>query len=64
MASNYKIRIKELRLYATEDWIHDLIQAKQLKATKVKKWRIKPEDLEDFVRKRRINEMRFLDGYR
>ena len=48
------LTVKEVakRLDVTEDWIRDLIQTKQLKATKIKKWRIKPEDLEEFVRVR------------
>lgn len=37
------------KLGVTEDWIRDLIQAKELKATKIKQWRIKPADLEVFI---------------
>jgi len=46
--------VKEVadRLDVSEDWVRDLIQAKQLKAVKMKKWRINPEDLEDFIRTR------------
>lgn len=34
--------VKEVakRLDVTEDWVRDLIQAKQLKAVKVGKWRV------------------------
>ncbi|MEW6008210.1 MAG: helix-turn-helix domain-containing protein [Candidatus Omnitrophota bacterium] len=48
------LTVKEVakRLDVTEDWIRDLIQNKQLRATKMKKWRIKPEDLEEFVKVR------------
>ena len=37
------------KLDVTEDWIRDLIQAKELKAVKMGKWRIKPEDLQTFI---------------
>jgi len=40
-------------LDVTEDWIRDLIQTKQLKATKVKMWRISQKDLEEFIKSRR-----------
>ncbi|MCM8799022.1 MAG: helix-turn-helix domain-containing protein [Candidatus Omnitrophica bacterium] len=40
------------RLDVTEDWIRDLIQTKKLRAIKVKKWRINPKDLEEFIKKR------------
>ena len=40
------------KLDVTEDWIRDLIQAKQLKATKMRKWRINPQDLEKFIKSR------------
>lgn len=40
------------KLDVTEDWVRDLIQNKQLKATKIKRWRIYPEDLERFIRSR------------
>jgi len=40
------------KLDVTEDWIRDLIQAKKLKAIKIKKWRISPEELERFIKSR------------
>lgn len=40
------------KLDYTEEWVRDLIKAKQIKAVKIGKWRIKPEDLEVFLRKR------------
>ena len=40
------------KLDVTEDWIRDLIQAKELKAVKMGKWRIKPEDLQTFINSR------------
>lgn len=51
---NKYLTVKEVakKLDVTEDWIRDLIQAKELKATKIGKWRIKPEDLENFIRSR------------
>ena len=43
--------VKEVakRLDVTEDWIRDLIQSKQLKAVKVGKWRVAPEELKRFL---------------
>jgi len=48
------LTVKEVAkiLDVTEDWVRDLIQNKQLKATKIKKWRINPKDLEEFIKKR------------
>ena len=40
------------KLDVTEDWIRDLIQAKELKAVKIGKWRIKPEDIQAFIKSR------------
>lgn len=37
----------------TEEWIRDLIQASRIKATKIGRWRVKPEDLEKFIKSRR-----------
>jgi len=39
-------------LDVSEEWVRDLIQAKELKAVKVARWRIKKEDLEEFVKSR------------
>lgn len=36
----------------TEYRIRQLIREKQIRATKIGQWRIKPEDLEEFVRAR------------
>jgi excisionase family DNA binding protein len=46
--------VKEVakRLDVTEDWIRDLIQSKQLKAVKVGKWRVAPEELKRFIQSR------------
>ena len=41
---------KELGL--TEYRIRQLIRERQIRATKIKQWRIKPEDLASFVRSR------------
>lgn len=51
--SNY-FTVKEVarRLDVTEDWIRDLIQSKQLKAVKVGKWRVDPEELKRFIQER------------
>ena len=41
------------RLDLTEERVRELIGLKQIRATKIKRWRIMPEDLEAFVRSRR-----------
>ena len=37
----------------TEEWIRDLIAAKKIKATKIGSWRVKPKDLQKFIKSRR-----------
>ena len=41
------------KLDITEEWVRDLIKAKEIKAIKIGKWRIKPEDLEEFIESRK-----------
>lgn len=41
------------RLDLTEERVRELIGLKQIRATKIKRWRITPDDLEEFVRSRR-----------
>lgn len=40
------------RLDFTEEWVRDLIAKKEIKATKIGRWRVKPEDLEHFIKSR------------
>ena len=40
------------KLDITEEWVRDLIKAKEVKATKIGKWRIKLEDLGKFIKSR------------
>jgi len=40
------------KLDITEEWVRDLIARKDIKAVRIGKWRIKPEDLEKFIRSR------------
>ena len=40
------------KLDLTEERVRELINLRQIKATKVGKWRIKPEDLERFIKSR------------
>ena len=40
------------QLGLTEYRIRELIREKQIRATKIGKWRIKPEDLEAFIKSR------------
>jgi len=37
----------------TDEWIRDLIQAGKIRATKIGSWRVRPEDLEKFIKSRR-----------
>jgi len=48
------LTVKEVakKLGVSEDWVRDLIQSKQLKATKMKRWRVNPDDLEKFIMSR------------
>ena len=48
----YTVRQVAEKLDVTEEWVRDLIAKKEIKATKIGKWRIKPEDLEIFVKSR------------
>ena len=41
------------KLDITEEWVRDLIARKEIKAAKIGHWRIKPEDLEEFIKSRR-----------
>jgi len=40
------------QLGLTEYRIRELIREKQIRATKIGQWRIKPEDLQEFIRAR------------
>ncbi len=40
------------KLDITEEWVRDLIARKDIKAVRIGKWRIKPEDLEKFIKSR------------
>ena len=40
------------KLGYTEEWVRDLIKAKQIKAVKIGKWLIKPPDLKVFITSR------------
>ena len=46
------VREAAKHLDLTEERVRELINLKQIRATKVRKWRIKPEDLEAFVKSR------------
>ena len=47
------VRDAAKRLDLTEERVRELIGLKQIRATKIRRWRITPEDLEEFVRSRR-----------
>lgn len=40
------------KLGLSEEWVRDLILVKELKAVKIKQWRIKPDELERFIKSR------------
>jgi len=48
----FTVRQVARKLDYSEEWVRDLILTKQLKAVKIKQWRVKPEDLEKFVKSR------------
>jgi len=41
------------KLDITEEWVRDLIARKQIKAIKIGQWKIKPDDLEEFINSRK-----------
>jgi len=47
------VREAAKRLDLTEERVRELIGLKQIRATKIRRWRIAPEDLVEFVRSRR-----------
>ncbi len=47
------VREAAKRLDLTEERVRELIGLKQIRATKIRRWRIAPDDLEEFVRSRR-----------
>ena len=47
------VREAAKRLGLSEYSIRQFIRDKQIRATKLRRWRIAPEDLEEFVRSRR-----------
>jgi excisionase family DNA binding protein len=40
------------KLGFTEEWVRDLIARKEIKAVRIGQWKIKPGDLEKFVKSR------------
>ena len=46
------VREAAKKLDLTEERVRELIGLKQIRAAKIKKWRIMPKDLEEFVRSR------------
>ena len=46
------VRQVSKQLGLTEYRIRELIREKQIRATKIGQWRIKPEDLESFIKSR------------
>jgi len=46
------VRQTAKKLDITEEWVRDLIAKKEIKATKIGKWRIKKEDLKNFIESR------------
>jgi excisionase family DNA binding protein len=46
------VRDAAKQLELTEYRVRQLIREKQIRATKIKRWRIKPEDLKSFIKSR------------
>ncbi|MCG2712381.1 MAG: helix-turn-helix domain-containing protein [Candidatus Omnitrophica bacterium] len=40
------------KLELSEEWIRDLISKKELKAIKIRQWKISPRDLNNFIKGR------------
>jgi len=40
------------KLGLTEEWVRDLIAKKEIKAVKIGHWKVKPQDLEIFIKSR------------
>ena len=57
MIENFKqyLSVKDIaeKFGVTEEWIRDLIQAGKIKATKIGQWKVKPEDLQEFIDSRK-----------
>ena len=52
IAKYLTVRQVSRRLGITEEWVRDLISKKEIKAVKIGQWKIKPSNLELFVKKR------------
>ena len=52
LKSFFTVRQVAKELGLTEYRIRQLIREKQIRATKIKQWRIKPEDLDKFIKSR------------
>lgn len=45
----FTVRQVAAKLGLSEEWIRDLIAKKELKAIKIRQWKIKPGDLDKFI---------------
>lgn len=41
------------KLDITEEWVRDLIARKEIKAVKIGQWKIRPDDLQEFIESRK-----------
>ncbi len=48
----FTVRQVAKRLGLSEEWIRDLIKAKEINAVKIGYWKIKPDELERFIKSR------------
>jgi len=46
------VRDASKKLGLSEEWVRDLIHAKEIKAVKIGQWRISPKELEKFIKSR------------
>jgi excisionase family DNA binding protein len=52
IAKYLTVRQVAKKLGITEEWVRDLIAKKEIKAVKIGQWKIRPSDLETFIKRR------------
>jgi len=52
IAKYLTVRQVSKKLGITEEWVRDLIAKKEIKAVKIGQWKIRPQDLAQFVKGR------------
>lgn len=52
IAKYLTVRQVAKKLGITEEWVRDLIAKKEIKAVKIGQWKIRPNDLDAFIKRR------------